>query len=450
MTGTVERVRRPPADPPPELELPEFTVASLDRGPELWIAVRHMVPEVSVRLIVEAGAVGEPSEHAGVAELTGRLLTEGAGERDAVGMADWLDRLGASFRASVGYDVATLGMHFLSEVSEGALDFLAAALREPRFEPHEVDRVRSERLDEIERQKDEPAVVADLRLIEALYGDGPYGRPVAGTEETVREITDEAVREFHADRYTSAGARLIVCGDVEPERWRDLVAARLTRWPDTGKRPEPPEGPEVADGSGVRLVDRPGSPQAEVRVGTVGVPYSTPDLFPVTVANAILGGLFNSRINMNLREDKGWTYGARTYFRLRRGAGPFVARTAVETPMTGGAFREVLAEIAGMSERPPSDAEMRLAKNALTRSLPLKFETSEQVGRRVARRLIYDLPDDYWERYRDRVEAVTREQVVQVSERYLARERLVLLAVGDAEAIAPQLEALDPVSIVDA
>jgi zinc protease len=401
--------------------LPEFRVFHPSDHLQLWVAEHGVVPEVSLRLLLDAGAAAEDANQAGVAELTARLLTEGAGDRDAVGMAEWLDRLGAAFRASVQYDIATMAMHCLSDVTEGALDFLATVLREPRFQEHEVDRVRGERLDEIERQFDEPAIVADHALIDAVYGKGLYARPAGGKADTVSSLQAADVRAYHAARYSSAGAVLILCGAVDGDRAADLVSARLGDWPAVGPAspvPECPAGPAVE--GGVIVIDRPGSPQAEIRIGTVGAAHGTQDLFSIIVANAILGGLFNSRINMNLREDKGWTYGA---------------------------FQEMLAEIRGMTERPPDPDEMRLAKNALTLSLPLQFETAGQVAGKVARQLIYRLPADYWETYRDNVEAVTSGDVVRVCERYLTEDRLVLLAVTDAEATAGTLDALGPVTV---
>jgi len=204
--------------------------------------------------------------------------------------------------------------------------------------------------------------------------------------------------------------------------------------------PPPPEGRAI-------LIDRPDSAQAEVRVGTVGVPYGTPDHHAIILANAVLGGLFNSRINMNLREDKGWTYGARTSFRFRRGAGPFVARTAVETGVTGPAFQEILAEIERMRVDLVSDEELELARHALTLSLPLQFETAAQITRKVSRQRIYGLPEDYWETFRARLEAVTAEQVREACRSYLDPDRLVLLAVADAKTATPAMEALGGVRV---
>ncbi len=412
------------------------------------MAENHRVPEVSLRLAVEAGAGAEPGTQGGVAELTARLLTEGAGERDAYGVATWLDRLGAGFHAAVSYDAAILSMHFLSEVTEEVLAFLATVVRHPRFDDEEVERVRAERLDEIEREQDEPATVADHRLIEAVYGNHLYGRPAAGKRETVERLGPEEVRAFHGTRYGPRDAFLVACGDVFPMELRESLERRLGDWTDGAGRQEGPPIPKPRASGGVVLVDRPGSPQAEVRVGAPGAAYGAPDQFAIIVANAVLGGLFNSRLNMNLREEKGWTYGARSLFRFRRGAGPFVARTAVETPVTAATFQEILGELRGLAARPPSDEELRLAKNALTLSLPLQFETNGQVVRRVSKQLLYGLPEDYWERYRERVEAVSREEVAAAAERYMDPERMEMVTVTDAAATRESLAEVAPLAVL--
>ena len=431
---------------PRPLRLPGFESIPRPDGLDVRVAARDAVPEVSLRLVLEAGASADPAGSGGLAELTARLLTEGAGIRDAAEMARWLDRLGAGFGASVSYDTTVLSMHLLSDVLDEALEFLASATREPRFDDGEFERVKAERLDEIAREQDEPAIVADQALIAAIYGDGLYGRPIRGTHESVGGLAVEAVRDFHSARYAPGGALLIVCGDVRAEALARSLERHFEGWSGSCDRESPPSVPSVpVEGPGVILIDRPDSAQAELRVGTIGVPYGTDDHHAIIVANAILGGLFNSRINMNLREDKGWTYGARSHFRFRRGAGPFVASTAVETGATAPALREVLDEIDRMRKEPPGDDELLLAKHALTLSLPLQFETAVQVARRVSTQLIYDLPGDYWECYRERIEAVTAEQVRRVCQTYLTDDRLVLLVVTDAGQVEEAVASLGPV-----
>ena len=443
---TPDRTGRPPAGAPRPLVLPGFERRTLPNGLRVEYAGRRGVPEVSLRLVLESGAGVEPAARAGLAELTARLLTAGTPGRDAMDIARRLDRLGAGYRAAAGYSVSTISMHFLSDMLEQALDFLADTVLDSEFPEGEVDRLRSERLDQIDRQRDDPATVANLATIAELYGDGLYGRPVGGTADTVSEIGRDAVRAFHEARYRPGGALLIVCGDIAPERLVAAVETRFGAWEGRAARVEPPPAPASREG-GVVFIDRPGSPQSELRVAGVGVPYGTGDHHAIIVANAILGGLFNSRINLNLREEKGWTYGARSGFRFRRGAGPFIARTAVETAKTAPAFEEMLREIEGMRTGFVTADELSLARNALTLSLPLQFETAAQICGKVSRQRIFDLPDDYWETYRARIEAVTPDQVRSVCREHLGRERLTLLAVGDAAEVGPSLDGFGAVDV---
>lgn len=437
----VDRTRPPEAGELPPLELPDFRHFRLDNGLELLVAEAPQLPEVSLRLVVEAGAVAEPTDRAGLADLTARLLTEGAGGRSAPETAEWLDRLGASFRASAGYDVTTLNVHTLSDVLDGSLDFLRAVVREPAFAASELTRVREEAADELERERDEADVVADHALIRAIFGRHRYGTPSAGRPETVRTVEREAVAGFHDRRYSARDAAVVACGDVRAGRLRDALAERFGDWEPGEGRPDPPAPPGDAEEAGrVLVVDRPGSAQAEVRLGTVGRAYGEEGFFPTLVGNAVLGGLFNSRINMNLREEKGWTYGATTTFRFRRVAGPFVAGAAVETEAAGPALSEILDEIRGMWERPPEDEELALARNNLVLSLPRRFETVSQVTSRVATRWIHGLPDDWWSRYRERVEAVDREAAVAGLRERLAPDRMTGVVVAEADQVVPDLE----------
>ncbi len=445
--GTLDRSRPPPAERLRPLELPVFHRFRLDNGMRLLLAENAKLPEISLRLVLEAGASSEPAGAAGVAALAGRLLRAGAGSRSALEMAEWLDRLGAAFHARVGYDVTNLSMHFLSDVTAGALDYLRAVVREPTFAAEEVARVRQERLDEIERDLDDPAVVADHGLIRRLYGGHRYGRPAAGDHDTVAGLTAESVRAFHAECYRPGGAVLIACGDLDARSLRTAVERRFGDWSGEAPRRELEDLPGHRPPGGPNLIDRVHSAQAEVRVGRIGLPYDHADFFPATLANAILGGLFNSRINMNLREDKGWTYGARSTLHFRRGAGPFVIGAAVESGAVTGAFREILAEIRGLVERPPEAAELRLAKNALTLSLPRQFETPSLVTRKVVTQQVYGLPDDYWETYVDRVEAVTRDEVMEVARSSLPGDSMTLLAVAPAAEVASELESLGELTV---
>ena len=440
-----DRSRAPVRLPTPRLSVPVFEERVLDGGLRVRAARMPRLPEVAIRLVVDAGAAAETPGRAGVAALTTRVLSEGAAGRGAPAMAEWLDHMGAGFSTGVSHDAAQLGMHALSDTLDEALDYLAAVTLAPAFFPEEVERVRDERLDEIRRLRDEASEVASEALAAALYGDHPYGRPVRGREVTLEELDASSVRRFWERSYGARGAALVAVGDIEPGAFFDAAARRFGAWVPgaamrrVGAAPEPRPGP-------IRLIDRSGSRQSEIRVGTVGLARGAADEVAALVMNAVLGGLFHSRLNLNLREDKGWTYGVRSGFTRRRAAGPFVIRAAVETGKTALAFEEILTEVRGMTERPPEGQELDLARSALTLSLPREFETTSMVASKEAERLVYGLSEDWWERLPRTVEAVTRDQVVGVAERYLDPDRLQLLVVTDAAAARDDLASLGAVS----
>ena len=443
----VDRTRPPPSQPTPPPATPEFHETILSGGFRVRVAAVPKLPEVAIRLMVDGGAAVEPAADAGVAALTAKVLPSGAAGRTAMQMAEWLDHLGASIGSGVGHDSARFSLHTLSDTCEEALDYLASVVLAPSFLPEEVARVRAERLDEVRRTGDEPGELASEALSEGIFGDHPYGRPVRGRVETLEGLDSGKLRKFWEHSYEAGSSFLVAAGDLDPEAFVAVVERSFGAWAAGGGRTAAVSlpGPVCSAGT-VTLVDRPGSQQSEIRIGTVGLARGDEDEIPVLVMNAILGGLFSSRINLNLREDKGWTYGARSGFSLRRAPGPFVASAAVETPVTVRAFEEMLFEIRSMTERPPSEDELELARNALILSLPRQFETTSQVASKEAERVAYDLPPDWWERFPARVGQVGRDEVVRVAERYLDPAGLVLVAVGDAAALRADLASLGPVT----
>lgn len=444
--STLDRTRPPPSLPTPPPSTPEFHETVLPGGFRVRVASIPNLPEVAIRLMIDGGAAVEPAMEAGVAALTAKVLPAGAAGRTAMQMAEWLDHLGASIGSGVGHDSARFSLHTLSDTCEEALDYLASVVLAPSFLPDEVDRVRAERLDEVRRIGDEPGELASEALSEAIFGDHPYGRPVRGRVETLEGLDSGKLRKFWERSYGAGSSFLVAAGDVDPEAFAAVVERSFGAWAAGGVRSSAVSlpGPVSSPGT-VTLVDRPGSRQSEIRIGAVGLARGDDDEIPVLVMNAILGGLFNSRLNLNLREDKGWTYGARSGFSVRRAPGPFVASAAVDTPVTARALEEMLSEIRSMTERPPSEDELALARDALILSLPRQFETTSQVASKEAERVAYDLPLDWWERFPARVGQVGRDEVVRVAERYLDPDGLVLVAVGEADALRADLSSFGTV-----
>jgi len=446
------RTAAPPPGPEPELHAPNWVTRRLANGLRVDVHTDHRTPDVAIRLLADAGAGRTANDEAGLATLAGELLIEGADGRSPEAMARWLDEMGASFLCRTGYDNSVVSMHALAHQLENALDLLSASACRPDFAGREVARAREKRVDRIRRRADEPAEIAGERLIAAIFADHPYGVPADGTAASVERLDDDALRTFWFSRVRPSTAAIVISGDVAVDVAFEAAGEAFGVWNAKGADSESVPRPATrAQRAGeVLLVDRPASRQTEIRIGGVGLARDGEGEIPALVMNAILGGLFSSRINMNLREDKGWTYGARTTFLRRLSPGPFVVRTAVDTEVTAGAFEEIRRECDAMLAEPPTADELTMAKNALTLGLPLQFETNSQVAGRRVEALTYGLGDDYWATYREAIRGVRPEEVQAAACRFLAPDDLVYLAVGDVGRFAGNLSSLGSVQVMSA
>ncbi len=445
----LDRSRRPPSGAAPRIELPRFQRTQLGNGLTLLIVPHDNLPEISGRLIVPFGAAADTEGRNGSALMTARALTEGTELRSAREVARELDFLGIKFSMDVTHDATVLRLGVLDRVFYEAMELFVEITSRPAFDEGEVERLRDERQDEIARGLDEPRIIANLRLSEAIYGGHPYGVREGGTEETVSRLTAADLRDFHQRFYRPDAATLVLVGQL-PEV--SELAARLEQmwsgWEGQAAHSTTLQEPQPISSRRVWAVNRDG-PQSEIRIGGLGIARQDPDYAAVMVMNSIVGGLFSSRINMNLREDKGWTYGASSRFDARKLRGPLRMSTAVDAQHTIGAVQEMLAELEGMKTRPPTDEELSLARNALTLSMPRLFETVGQVSARVAHQLIYDLPEDYWATYTDQVRAASAVEVQEAAERYLDTDRLTVVVVGPVRDLRDELKSLGPLEFRD-
>jgi zinc protease len=323
-----------------------------------------------------------------------------------------------------------------------ALDMLADVVLHPAFPTAEVERQRAARLGELTQQRDDPEQVAAVAAAGALYGpDHPYGYGQLGTEQAIRATTREDLVRFWRRHYVPANAALVVSGDVTADELRALAAARFGGWGRADAAVT-----SVGDPSSTKarlvVVDKPGAPQTALRVTAVAAARKTPDYPAMQVMNAALGGLFSSRINLNLREDKGYSYGVYSVFRFNRTPGPFVIAGSVRTDVTGASVAEIFKEVNGMRARPLPAAELAGARDSQVYSLPGQFETNSGIGASLAETFVFDLPADYWRTLPDRYRAVTAAQVQAAAQKYLKPDQLKVIAVGDRAAILPQLQKL--------
>jgi zinc protease len=406
----------------------------------LVVAPVTKLPLVTVVAVVEAGASVEPAGKEGVAALTARLLPEGAAGLDGAALAERFERIGASVESHADWDVAAVSLTALATQLSAALALVCDLLRAPEFPEREVARLREERLAELLQQRAEPRGLADEHFSHAVYEPtARYAAPSDGDATSVRTLTRDDVRAFYTARYRPAATTLVVTGDVTMAEVRALASTLFGDW--AGERPAPaPAGIDAAQaGRLARVVAKADAPQSEVRVGHRGIPRSASDYFDTMVMNAVLGGLFSSRINLNLREAHGYTYGAFSGFEWRRGVGPFVVSTAVKSDVTAAAVQEILGEIDRMRREEIGEEELTLATSYLDGVFPIRYETTAAIAAALANLVIHELPDDYYDRYRERVRAVTTTGVLQAAQRHLHPDQLRIVVVGDPTLIAVPL-----------
>lgn len=426
---------------PRDYQFPHFERSTLANGLQLVVARVAKLPLVTVLAIVEAGASAEPQHQRGVAALTVRLLLEGAAGMDGVALTDRFERIGASVEAHADWDVASVSLTALTERLPDALALVRDLLCDPTFPQREVSRLKEERLADLLQQLAEPRGLADEQFSQALYeSTARYAAPEEGDAASVRTLSRDDVRAFYAARYRSAGTTLVFAGDVTMETATALAKSLFGNW--VGDRP-PAVAPgidTVRAGRLVRIVSKADAPQSELRIGHGGLPRNTPDYFDTMVMNAVLGGLFSSRINLNLREVHGYTYGASSAFEWRRGAGPFVVQTAVKSDVTGAAVKEILSEIERMRSAPISEDELTLATSYLDGVFPIRYETTAAIATALATMVIHELPADYFDVYRTRIRSITAKGVLRAAQVHLHPDQLRIVVVGDPATIAAPLE----------
>ena len=440
-----DRSRPPQPGPPPALHLPAIQKLKLSSGLPVWIVELHKVPVAQVNLVVLSGSAAEPARKLGVASLTAAMLPQGAGSRDALALADAVDYLGADLTASSGFDSSVVRLHVPVARLADALPIMADVALRPTFPKAELDRLRQQRLTSLLQARDDPSTVASATFARVLFGaEHRYGTPSSGTAETIKSFTTDDLHAFYASAYRPDNATLLAVGDLTAATVMPMLEKQFGSWKPSGAAAAAPKLPEVAEPAArqVYLVDKADAPQTQIRIGWIGVPRSTPDYFPIVVMNTMLGGSFTSRLNMNLREKHGYTYGASSSFDMRASAGPFGAGAGVQTDKTADALKEFFNELNGILQPVPAE-ELARAKNYVALRYPGGFEATGDISRRLEDAIIYKLPDDYFTQYVQKIQAVTAADVQRVAQKYIAPARFAVVVVGDAKTIEPAIQALN-------
>jgi len=437
------RKTAPQPGPQPKLSLPEPHTFTLANGLKVYLVESHSLPVMSASLVTLGGNEGDSPKKPGVSGFTAAMLTEGTANRTAPQIADDTDQIGATLTKNSDNDNAYVRISGLSNVADSALDLLADVSLHPSFSDKEIERIRKQRLASLLQMKDQPIQVAVSVAARALYGsDNPYGYRSIGTEAAIKATTREDLVSFWKQRYVPANSALIFAGDLTEKQSRDLAEKYFGSWSSEGTASQPPSTP-APQARRVILVDMPGAPQTAILAVGIGVPRSSPDFAPLNVDNTMLGGLFSSRINMNLREQHGYTYGAFSRFQFLRGSGPFIAGASVRADVTGPAVHELFSELDRIRTNPLTPDELSMSKDFLMRSLPGDFETAEETTGKMSDIFTYQLPIDYYRIYPAKIEAVTSEQAASVALKYIHPENMFLIAVGDKAKIQPEIEKLN-------
>jgi zinc protease len=437
------REKPPAAGPAVALRLPVPVQFKLSNGLSVLYNERPGLPLVAASLVFRRGSGANPIADPGLASFTARMLQQGTTTRSALEIADRAADLGTTIGSRATIDSSRVGTESLTRNFPEVLELLADVALHPTFPQSEIDRVRSERQAALVQEKDEPFAVATRVYSMALYGPKySYGYPEIGTADSLKGVNRDALLRFWQQNYLPSDAALIVTGDMTIGELKPLLERQFAQWKG-GTAPAPEMGSPQASGARLILVDRPDAPQTTLLFFSLGPARSTPDYPQLEIMNAELGGLFSSRINMNLREEHGYTYGAGSFFSYHIAPGPFIIYSDVRTDATAPATTEVFKELRRMRDTLMTQEELKAAKDSIAQSLPGRFEHAAETVGTFAEIYVYDLPLDYFSLLPDRLYAVTAEQAQAVAQKYIQLDKTTVLAVGDRSKIEAGMRKLD-------
>lgn len=438
-----DRSAPPKLGPPPSLKLPAIQRFELPNGLKVVLLEKNTLPLVQITFVFNAGSVNDRPEKLGVASMTAAMMDEGAGKRTSLQIAEEVEFYGANL--GVGADLHTSVVSLFTPTSklDNVLPIMADIVLRPTFPEGELNRLRKERLTSLLQAHDQPRAIASVAFRQLVYGnEHPYGRTPTGTEASLKSMTAKDLKSFHETYYRLNNVTAIVVGDVNRDRVRKALDEWFGEW-DPGRVPTTvvPPASQVGPRT-VYLIDKPEAPQSEIRIGRVGLPRKSNEYFSATVLNTVLGGSFSSRLNQNLRETHGYTYGAGSSFDFRPSPGPFMAASAVKTDVTDESLTEFMKELNAILQPIPAE-ELTRAKNYVALGYPGDFQTVQQIAGKLAEMVVYDLPSNYFNTYIDRVLGVTSSDVSRAGRTTIDPAKLVIVVVGDRTVIEKDVAALN-------
>jgi zinc protease len=446
----LDRKKVPPPGKPPVLRVPAWTKTTLANGADLIVSEKHDLPLISFSITLLGGANQfEPAGKQGVASLAASMLSEGTKTRDAEPLSNALQLLGTTVNVSVSGESGTISFTSTTAKFPGTLDILVDMVVNSTFPEVALERLRGQRLVALTQAKAQPGAIADRVFPRIVYGtEHPYGRMV--TEESLKSISRDDVIAFHKTYFQPGRALVTVVGDMTAGAVKGTIDKSLAPWAKAGERPafSYPAAPGPQSRT-IFLVDKPGAAQSTFAIGRPGPPRNTPDYFALQVMNTMLGGMFQSRLNANIREEKGYSYGVGSSFAYGKGSGAFRTGGDIVSDNSDAALIEFMKELRGiLGERPVTEEELTVAREALVQRLPSTFETVGSINNALTTLWTQNLPDDYYQRYAKSIAAVTKEDVVRVAKRYIELDRLAIVIVGDRSVVEGPLKATGIAPIV--
>jgi zinc protease len=441
----------PPAPEAPVVQPGTFHRTHLDNGLEILVLEDRRLPRVALGIIFRRGEGAVSPEQAGLASFTTELLERGAGGRDALEFAEYVDSIGASFSAGAGWDSATVGVVGLSDDLDRLMEILRDTVLSPSFDKAEADRARAERLAALERALDNPATLASWHTAKAVYGEHRYGLPTSGSPDTVKSLDEVAAREYHRRTFIPNDAIFFASGNIGADDMVARVKSAFGAWErglEVPAGPAPP--PETPTARKIVIVDRPDLVQARISLAHEGISRTADDRLAASLMNSVVGGSgFSSRLMAALRAEAGLTYGVYSGFALRRQPGPFIVSTFTRVPEVRRALDLILEELRRGRSDPPGESELTWARTLAVGRFSMGLETSAAVMSGLVDLEVHGLPDDSLDTFRTRIRAISAEQVSQAARDHLHPDRAAIVLVGPAEQIRPLVEDLGPVEVVE-
>jgi len=438
-----DRSKIPALPPPAKLVLPAIQQFELSNGLKVYLMEKHEVPLVQLNLIVKTGSVNDPENKTGLANITADMMDEGAAGKSSLELADAIDYLGAKINTNSDHHFSGIYLHTPLSKFDDALKLFANISLKPDFPQNELDRKKKEILTTIMQWFDQPNAIASISFSQLLFGkDNAYGKPTIGYEQSIKDFTSDDLKNYYQKYFKANNAFMIAVGDVKKDELKSKLENYFGKWEKGSATNNVLVKTEQVKTTSICLIDKPGSAQSVIYIGRIGVARDTKDYNPISIMNTILGGSFSSRLNQNLRETHGYTYGAGSRFMMRLFPGPFVASSQVQTEVTDKALQEFFNEFKKIAEPIPAE-DLTRGKNYLALGYPDNFQTVSEISGQIEDMIRYNLPQNYFNEYVQNILDVPADEVNNAAKKYINTEQMLVVVVGDKTKIENGIKKLN-------